>query len=34
MSKFEKLIKELCPDGVDYYYLGDIGRWFNRKIKR
>lgn len=28
MSKFEKLIKELCPDGVDYYYLGDIGKFY------
>lgn len=28
MSKLEKLIKELCPDGVDNYYLGDIGKFY------
>lgn len=28
MSKLEELIKELCPDGVDNYYLGDIGKFY------
>ena len=28
MSKLEELIKGLFPDGVDYYYLGDIGKFY------
>lgn len=28
MSKLEELIKGLCPDGVDNYYLGDIGKFY------
>ena len=26
MSKLEELIQELCPDGVEYTRLGDIGK--------
>lgn len=26
MNKIEKLIQEFCPDGVEYYELGDIGK--------
>ena len=26
MTKLESLIAELCPDGVEYRKLGDIGR--------
>ena len=28
MSKLEKLIKELCPDGVEYKTLGEIGIFY------
>ena len=28
MSKLNELIKELCPNGVEYYKLGDIGQFF------
>ena len=28
MTQLDKIIKELCPDGVDYYYLGDIGKFY------
>lgn len=30
MSKLDKLIKELCPDGVEYKRLGEIGTSFYR----
>lgn len=26
MSKLDELIKELCPNGVEYKYLGEIGQ--------
>ena len=26
MSKLDELIKELCPNGVEYKNLGDIGQ--------
>lgn len=29
MSKLEELIKELCPDGVEYKRLGDIVTFLN-----
>ncbi|MFR9189982.1 MAG: restriction endonuclease subunit S, partial [Anaerotruncus massiliensis (ex Togo et al. 2019)] len=28
MSKLEELIQELCPDGVEYKALGEIGKFF------
>ncbi len=28
MSRIEKLIEELCPNGVEYKELGDIGTTF------
>lgn len=28
MTQLEELIKELCPDGIDYYFLGDIGKFY------
>ncbi len=24
MSRLEELIQQLCPDGVEYKYLGDV----------
>ena len=32
MSKLDELIKELCPDGVEYKRLGEIGSFFYRGI--
>lgn len=32
MSKLDELIKELCPDGVEYKRLGEIGTSFYRGI--
>ena len=29
MSKLDELIKEYCPDGVDYYKLGDVVTFLN-----
>lgn len=29
MSKINDLIKELCPNGVEFYKLSDIGYQFN-----
>ncbi|HPM02194.1 MAG TPA: restriction endonuclease subunit S, partial [Candidatus Cloacimonadota bacterium] len=29
MSKIDELIKELCPDGVEWKELGEIGRFYN-----
>ena len=29
MSKLDDLIKELCPDGVEYHTLGEIGKFYN-----
>ena len=28
MSKLEELIRELCPDGVEYKTLGELGKFF------
>ena len=28
MNKIEKLIEELCPNGVDYYELGELGKFY------
>lgn len=28
MSKLDELIKELCPDGVEYKRLGEIGEFY------
>lgn len=28
MSKIEKLIQKLCPDGVEYKELGEIGVFY------
>ena len=28
MSKLEELIAELCPDGVEYKTLGELGSFF------
>ena len=28
MSKLDKLIAELCPNGVEYYQLGDLGKFY------
>lgn len=28
MSKLEELIQELCPDGVEYKSLGELGKFF------
>ena len=28
MSKLEQLIKELCPDGVEYDTLGNLGKFY------
>ena len=28
MSRLEELIKELCPDGVEYKSLGEIGNFY------
>ena len=29
MSKLESLIEELCPDGVEYRPLGEIGKFYS-----
>ena len=29
MSKLEELIKELCPDGVEYKTLGELGKFYS-----
>ena len=29
MSKLEELIAELCPDGVEYYQLGELGKFYS-----
>lgn len=28
MSKLQKLLQELCPDGVEYKPLGDLGFFY------
>lgn len=28
MTKLDKLIQELCPNGVEYKTLGEMGRFF------
>ena len=28
MTKLDKLIQELCPNGVEYKLLGEMGRFF------
>ena len=28
MSKLDELIRELCPDGVEYKTLGEIGKFY------
>ena len=28
MSKLEELVAELCPDGVPYYTLGELGKFY------
>ena len=37
MNKLDELINQLCPDGVEYKTLGELGDFLggiNRKIKR
>lgn len=29
MSRIEELIAELCPDGVEYYQLGELGKFYS-----
>ena len=28
MSKFDELVLELCPDGVEFKRLGELGKFF------
>lgn len=28
MSKLDELIRELCPDGVEYKTLGEMGKFY------
>ena len=28
MSKLDELIKEFCPDGVEYNTLGELGKFY------
>lgn len=32
MSRLEELIQQLCPDGVEYKYLGDVCSYATERI--
>lgn len=34
MTKFDNLIQELCPDGVRYKSLGEVGLFFRRSNRK
>lgn len=33
MSRLDELIQELCPDGVEYKTLGELGKFYGLVVK-
>ena len=33
MNKIEKMVKELCPDGIEFRSIGSLIKRYNKKAK-